>query len=68
MVWLAPENCFRAYRRLPGSCRDTALSAATSGEMADLIGQISAVASTLRGVYPQDPDTNIYPENWYFVK
>jgi peptide/nickel transport system substrate-binding protein len=30
--------------------------------------QISAVASTLRGVYPQDPLTNIYPENWYFVK
>jgi peptide/nickel transport system substrate-binding protein len=30
--------------------------------------QISAVTSTLRGVYPQDPDTNIYPENWYFVK
>jgi peptide/nickel transport system substrate-binding protein len=30
--------------------------------------QISAVNSKLRGVYPQDPDTNIYPENWYFVK
>jgi peptide/nickel transport system substrate-binding protein len=30
--------------------------------------QISAVSSNLRGVYPQDPDTNIYPENWYFVK
>jgi len=30
--------------------------------------QISAVNSKLRGVYPQDPDGNIYPENWYFVK
>jgi peptide/nickel transport system substrate-binding protein len=29
--------------------------------------QISAVSDTLRGVYPQDPLTNIYPENWYFV-
>jgi peptide/nickel transport system substrate-binding protein len=30
--------------------------------------QISAVNSKLQGVYPQDPDGNIYPENWYFVK
>jgi peptide/nickel transport system substrate-binding protein len=30
--------------------------------------QISAVNSKLKGVFPQDPDTNIYPENWYFVK
>jgi peptide/nickel transport system substrate-binding protein len=30
--------------------------------------QISAVASKLRGVFPQDPLDNIYPENWYFVK
>jgi peptide/nickel transport system substrate-binding protein len=30
--------------------------------------QISAVSSKLKGVYPQDPDGNIYPENWYFVK
>jgi len=30
--------------------------------------QISAVNSKLQGVYPQDPDSNIYPENWYFVK
>jgi hypothetical protein len=39
IVWLAPENCFRAYRRLPGSRRDTALSAATAAEMDALIGQ-----------------------------
>jgi peptide/nickel transport system substrate-binding protein len=30
--------------------------------------QISAVSDTLRGAYPQDPLSNIYPENWYFVK
>jgi peptide/nickel transport system substrate-binding protein len=30
--------------------------------------QISAVSSKLKGVYPQDPDGNLYPENWYFVK
>jgi peptide/nickel transport system substrate-binding protein len=30
--------------------------------------QISAVSSKLKGVYPQDPDSNIYPEDWYYVK
>jgi peptide/nickel transport system substrate-binding protein len=30
--------------------------------------QISAVNNKLKGVLPQDPDGNIYPENWYFVK
>jgi peptide/nickel transport system substrate-binding protein len=30
--------------------------------------QISAVSGKLQGTYPQDPDGNIYPENWYFVK
>jgi hypothetical protein len=39
VVWLVQENCYRAYRRLPGARRDTAISAATSGEMASLIGQ-----------------------------
>jgi peptide/nickel transport system substrate-binding protein len=36
--------------------------------MPQLDAQISAVNSKLRGVYPQDPDGNIYPENWYFTK
>jgi hypothetical protein len=39
VIWLAPENCFKAYRRLPGARRDTALSAATVAEMAGLIAQ-----------------------------
>jgi peptide/nickel transport system substrate-binding protein len=30
--------------------------------------QISAVSDKLQGWLPQDPDTNIYAENWYFVK
>jgi peptide/nickel transport system substrate-binding protein len=30
--------------------------------------QISAVSDKLQGVFPQDPDSNIYPENWYFTK
>jgi hypothetical protein len=45
IIWLAPENCFRAYRRLPGARRDTALSAATSAEMADLISQAEQAAA-----------------------
>jgi hypothetical protein len=46
VIWLASENCFRAYRRLPGARRDTALSATTSAEMADLIGQAEQAART----------------------
>jgi hypothetical protein len=46
VVWLAPENCFRAYRRLPGSRRDTALSADTCGQMADLIAQTEQATRT----------------------
>jgi hypothetical protein len=46
VIWLASEHCFRAYARLPGARRDTALSAATSGEMADLIGQAEQGART----------------------
>jgi peptide/nickel transport system substrate-binding protein len=36
--------------------------------MPQLDGQISAVSNRLKGVFPQDPPSNIYPENWYFVK
>jgi hypothetical protein len=46
IIWLAPEHCFRAYRRLPGARRDTAISAATPGEMASLIGQAEQAART----------------------
>jgi hypothetical protein len=46
VIWLAPENCFRAYARLPGARRDTAISAATSAQMAELIGQAEQTART----------------------
>jgi peptide/nickel transport system substrate-binding protein len=36
--------------------------------MPQLDEQISAVNAKLKGVYPQDPEGNIYPENWYYVK
>ncbi|HTX82896.1 MAG TPA: peptide ABC transporter substrate-binding protein [Streptosporangiaceae bacterium] len=36
--------------------------------MPQLDEQISAVNGKLKGVYPQDPLGNIYPENWYYVK
>ena len=34
VIWLAREDCFRAYRRLPGARSDTALSAVTAADMA----------------------------------
>jgi hypothetical protein len=39
IVGLTPSREFRAYRRLPGARRDTALSAATSGALATAIEQ-----------------------------
>ena len=37
VIWLAPAHEFRAYKRLPGARRDTALAAATSAGLAMLI-------------------------------
>jgi hypothetical protein len=39
VIWLAPIGQFRAYGRLPGARRDTALTAPTPARLADLIGQ-----------------------------
>ena len=50
VIWLAPENCYRAYRRLPGARRDTALSAAAPAEMVTLIGQAEKAPRAQRGV------------------
>ena len=33
-----------------------------------LDSQISAISTHLHGALPQDPDGNIYPENWYLTK
>ena len=45
VIWLASGPCFKAYKRLPGARRDTALSAATSAEMADLISRAEQAAT-----------------------
>ncbi len=45
VIWLASADCFKAYKRLAGARRDTALSAATAGEMADLIGRAEQAAA-----------------------
>lgn len=45
VLWLAAENCYRAYRRLPGARRDTALSTGTPAEMAAQIGQAEQAAT-----------------------
>jgi hypothetical protein len=45
VIWLASEVRFRAYRRLPGARRDTALSAATASEMAAQITQAEQAVS-----------------------
>jgi hypothetical protein len=39
IVWLAPAGEFRAYRRLPGTRRDTVLAAATAAGLAAQISQ-----------------------------
>jgi hypothetical protein len=45
VIWLAPAGQYKAYRRLPGARRDTALSAATA---ADLAAQISRAEQASR--------------------
>jgi hypothetical protein len=39
VIWLAEPGEFRAYRRLPGARRDTALSAPTADDLAAQIDQ-----------------------------
>jgi hypothetical protein len=46
VIWLASENCYRAYRRLPGARRDTAISAPTPAELSVLIGQAEQATRT----------------------
>ena len=49
VVWLAAEDRFRAYRRLPGARRDTALSAGTAAQMANLIERAEQPATDRAG-------------------
>jgi hypothetical protein len=44
VIWLAPIRKFRAYARLPGARRDTALTASTPAGLADQIGQAEQAA------------------------
>ena len=52
VVWLAPDGEFHAYRRLPGTRRDTALAAATAAGLADQITRAEQAAATAR--HPKD--------------
>lgn len=42
VVWLAPESCFRAYRRSSNARRVGGLTAPSSADMAELIKQADA--------------------------
>jgi hypothetical protein len=44
VIWLAPIRKFRAYARLPGARRDTALTASTPDGLAAQIGQAEQAA------------------------
>jgi hypothetical protein len=46
VVWLARIGCYRAYRRLPGTRRDTALTARTPGELTTQISHAEQSART----------------------
>ena len=52
VIWLAPLRQFRAYARLPGARRDTALTAA---DPADLTAQISKAERAAPARYPKGP-------------
>jgi hypothetical protein len=55
VIWLAPIGRFRAYRRLPGHRRDTALTAAKASDLAALIGQAEQGTATF-GTPPPDKE------------
>jgi hypothetical protein len=55
IIWLAPASEFRAYVRLPGARRDTALSADAAEALADLIAQ----AEQARGRATSNPDDDL---------
>jgi hypothetical protein len=37
VIWLARERCYKAYKRMTGARRDTALSAPSAAKMAEQI-------------------------------
>jgi hypothetical protein len=52
IIWLSPAHEFRAYGRLSGARRDTALTAPTPARLAALIGQVEQAARNA----PRDPE------------
>jgi hypothetical protein len=58
IIWHAPAGQFRAYGRLPGARRDTALTAPTPARLADLIGQAEQARPAARATArrPNDPE------------
>jgi hypothetical protein len=52
VIWLAPIRQYKAYRRLPGARRDTALAARTPG---DLAAQITQAEQARRTPPPRRP-------------
>jgi hypothetical protein len=55
VIWLAEAGEFRAYRRLPGARRDTALAAATASGLAAQIGQAEQPAQIGQAEQPARP-------------
>ncbi len=55
VIWLAAYSQFRAYRRLPGTRRDTVLSATTSSDLAAQISQAEQAARTPPHTRPDGP-------------
>jgi hypothetical protein len=53
IIWLSPAHEFRAYGRLPGARRDTALSAGTPTLLATLIKQVEQAAGKT-ATHPED--------------
>jgi hypothetical protein len=55
IIWLASAGEFRAYRRLPGARRDTAVSAATADGLVALMSQAGQDAPHVGGPGPGRP-------------
>lgn len=49
VIWLAPAGQFKAYRRMPGARRDTALSDATADGIAAQITQAERASRPATG-------------------
>ena len=53
IIWLAREGCYRAYRRMPGARRDTALSATSADGMSAQIHCAERAAARPAGHGPE---------------